>query len=113
MKQDLFMDRQPRHVLISLWHDSVGIAVHELNERAPDGAVAHLSHPGVALPHCFYTMPYCDDNQLNGRQPSREANPRLRAIGVASAVQTLLSIDDSFSLDWNTARNKLRNQKIS
>jgi len=35
MKQDQFMDRQPRHVLISLWHDSVGIAVHELKERAP------------------------------------------------------------------------------
>lgn len=53
MKQDLFMDRQPREVLISLWHDSAGIAVHEVKERAPDGAVAHLSHPGAALPHCF------------------------------------------------------------
>jgi hypothetical protein len=85
----LFMDRQPRVVLISLWHDSAGIAVHELKERAPDGAVAHLSRPGAALPHCFYTMPYCYGNQLNGRQPSREANPRLRAIGVASAVHNI------------------------
>jgi hypothetical protein len=89
MKQDLLMDRQPRAVLISLWHDSVGIAVHEQKQRAPDGAVAHLSPPGAALPHCFYTVPHCYDNQLNGRQPSREANPRLRAIGVASAVHNI------------------------
>ena len=89
MKQDLFMDRQPRHVLISLWHDSVGIAVHELKERAPDDPVAHLSHPGAALPHCFYTVPQCYGNQLNGRQPSREVNPQLRAICVASAVHNI------------------------
>jgi hypothetical protein len=89
MKQDLFMDRQPHDVLIILWHDSVGLAVHELKERAPDGAVAHLSRLGAALPHCFYTVPYCDDNQLNWRQPSREANPQLRAIGVASAVRNV------------------------
>jgi hypothetical protein len=89
MKQDLFMDRRPRDVLISLRHDSVGIAVHELKERAPDGAVAHLSHPGAALPHCFYTVPHCYDNQLNGRKPSREANLRRRAIGVAFAVHNI------------------------
>jgi hypothetical protein len=89
MKQDLFMDRQSRDALISLWHDSVEIAVHELKERARDGAVAHLSPPGAALPHCFYTVPYCDDNQLNGRQPSREAHPQLRAICVTSAVHNI------------------------
>jgi hypothetical protein len=89
MKQDQFMDRQHRHALISLWHDYVGIAVCELKEPAPDAAVAHLSLLGAALPHCFYTVPYCDDNQLNGRQPSREANPQLRAICVAPAVHNI------------------------